>query len=142
MQSSLRPFLTEIRFTTQTYDIDFAGIVSNIVYIRWLEDLRLKLLEEHWPLDEQLRQGYTPVLLSTSIEYLKALRLFDRPEGSMWLSDLGRARFTLGAEMKLGDVPVTRATQQCAFVNSVTLRPIRVPRGLRSEFERDLTSRG
>ena len=25
----------------RTYDIDFAGIVSNIVFIRWLEDLRL-----------------------------------------------------------------------------------------------------
>ena len=29
----------------RTYDIDFAGIVSNIVFIRWLEDLRLALLE-------------------------------------------------------------------------------------------------
>jgi acyl-CoA thioester hydrolase len=23
-----------------TYEIDFAGVVSNIVYVRWLEDLR------------------------------------------------------------------------------------------------------
>jgi acyl-CoA thioester hydrolase len=29
----------------RTYDIDFAGIVSNIVFIRWLEDLRLALLD-------------------------------------------------------------------------------------------------
>ena len=26
----------------RTYDIDFARIVSNIVFIRWLEDLRLR----------------------------------------------------------------------------------------------------
>ena len=24
----------------RTYDIDFAGIVSNIVFVRWLEDLQ------------------------------------------------------------------------------------------------------
>ncbi len=30
----------------RTYDIDFAGIVSNIVYVRWLEDLRLAMMEE------------------------------------------------------------------------------------------------
>ena len=34
----------------RTYDIDFAGIVSNIVFIRWLEDLRLGLLDQAYPL--------------------------------------------------------------------------------------------
>ena len=34
----------------RTYDIDFAGIVSNIVFIRWLEDLRLALLDQTYPL--------------------------------------------------------------------------------------------
>ena len=34
----------------RTYDIDFAGIVSNIVFIRWLEDLRLGLMDQAYPL--------------------------------------------------------------------------------------------
>lgn len=131
-----RPFLTEIRYSVQTYDIDFAGIVSNIVYIRWLEDLRLKLLEDHWPLEHQLRDGYTPVLISTEIEYLKALRLFERPVGSMWLSELGKARFTLEAEFVLGESRASRATQRCAFVDSVTFRPLRVPQGLKAVYEK------
>jgi len=38
----IRPFLIEVPLPVRTYDIDFAGIVSNIVYIRWLEDLRLE----------------------------------------------------------------------------------------------------
>ena len=41
-----------LNLSIQTYDIDFAGIVSNIVYIRWLEDLRLKMLETYLPLEQ------------------------------------------------------------------------------------------
>ena len=40
----------ELPLRVQTYDIDFAGIVSNIVFIRWLEDLRLGLMDEAYPL--------------------------------------------------------------------------------------------
>ena len=70
-----RAFEVELAFNVGTYDIDFAGIVSNIVYLRWLEDLRLAMLEAHLPLEDQLAAGTTPVLLSTEIEYLRAIRL-------------------------------------------------------------------
>ena len=39
-----KPFEIALDLPIKTYDIDFAGIVSNIVYIRWLEDLRLKMI--------------------------------------------------------------------------------------------------
>lgn len=32
----------DMPITVKTYDIDFMGIVSNISYVRWMEDLRLK----------------------------------------------------------------------------------------------------
>ena len=54
-----RPLEVELTIPVRSYDIDFAGIVSNIVYIRWLEDLRLKWLDEHFPLDRQFKQGYS-----------------------------------------------------------------------------------
>jgi acyl-CoA thioester hydrolase len=133
-----RPFGVRIAFHVQTYDIDFAGIVSNIVYIRWLEDLRLKLLEEHWPLDRALHDGYTPILLSTQVHYLRALKLFDAPSGTMWLSELGKARFALEAIFDLDGSLVARAAQTCAFVNSISLRPMRVPTGLREKYEREV----
>jgi acyl-CoA thioester hydrolase len=134
--STGRPFLTEIRFRVQTYDIDFAGIVSNQVYIRWLEDLRLKLLEEHWPLERQLAAGYLPVLLSTEIRYLRALRLFDRPDGRMWLPDLGRVRWRLEAEFVCDGSPVATARHICAFVRADTMKPVPVPLGMREAFDR------
>jgi acyl-CoA thioester hydrolase len=48
------PFEVEIPLPVRTYDIDFAGIVNNIVYIRWLEDLRLEMLARYFPLADQL----------------------------------------------------------------------------------------
>jgi acyl-CoA thioester hydrolase len=134
-QAPRRPFLTEIHFRVQTYDIDFAGIVSNIVYIRWLEDLRLKMLDEQWPLDQQMAAGYLPVLLSTEITYRKALRLFERPLGRMWLADMGRARWTLEAEILRDDGPAATVVQTCAFVSADTLKPLPIPLALRKKYE-------
>ena len=46
----------------RTYDIDFSGIVSNIVFIRWLEDLRLGLMEQAYPLILALAEDVAPTL--------------------------------------------------------------------------------
>ncbi|MBW4534820.1 MAG: acyl-CoA thioesterase [Pleurocapsa minor HA4230-MV1] len=85
-----QPFEVALDLPIKTYDIDFAGIVSNIVYIRWLEDLRLKMLEFYFPLEQLMSKGYCPTVNSTEIKYQKALRLGDRPVGKMWMSQLGR----------------------------------------------------
>ena len=52
-----------LAFPVKTYDVDFAGIVSNIVYVRWLEDLRLELLARTCPLARLVAEGIGPVLL-------------------------------------------------------------------------------
>jgi acyl-CoA thioester hydrolase len=64
-----QPFEVEIPLPVRTYDIDFAGIVNNIVYIRWLEDLRMEILAHHFPLDEQLKNGIAPVVVQTRMNY-------------------------------------------------------------------------
>jgi acyl-CoA thioester hydrolase len=122
-----KSFPVESFLSVQTYDIDFAGIVSNIVYIRWLEDLRLKMMEKYLPLNELLPQNYCPILASTQIEYKQALRLFDRPIGKMWLSELGRLRFTFEAEIYHEEKLVIQATQVGFFVNANTMRPMTIP---------------
>jgi acyl-CoA thioester hydrolase len=127
IQTKTRPFELEIALSVQTYDIDFAGIVSNIVYVRWLEDMRLKIMEKYLPLDRVIAKGYCPTLASTTIEYKKALRLFDRPVGKIWLSDAGRLRFTIEAEIYCCDRLATTATQICFFVNTETMRPLAIP---------------
>lgn len=105
-----QPFEVALDLPIKTYDIDFAGIVSNIVYIRWLEDLRLKMLESHLPIEKLMSKGYFPTVNSTQIKYQKALRLGDRPVGRMWMSQLGRLRCTLQAEICLGQEIAATAT--------------------------------
>ena len=51
--------LCEQRIPAGTYDIDFAGIVSNIAFARWLEDIRLGPMQNARPLTagEAARHG-------------------------------------------------------------------------------------
>ena len=126
-----RPLLTSLTFLAHTYDIDFAGIVSNIVYIRWLEDLRGQMLAEHYPVEMMRATGVGPVLLHTDIHYRRALRLGDRPLGRMWVAETRRTRWVLRAEFILEDAVVCEARQTGAFVDYASMRPVPVPESLR-----------
>jgi acyl-CoA thioester hydrolase len=123
-----QPFEVSLNLPIKTYDIDFAGIVSNIVYIRWLEDLRLRMLEFYQPLEQLMSKGYCPIMNSTQIKYQKALRMFDKPVGKMWMSKLGCLRCTLEAEIYLNEEVITSATQVGFFVDLETMRPIAIPK--------------
>ena len=129
-----QPLEVNLKFSVKTYDIDFAGIVSNIVYLRWLEDLRLEMLEAYLPLKQLMERGYCPIINSTQIEYKKALRMFDRPIGKMWVAKLGRSRCTLQAEIYLNNEIVTTATQVGFFINLETMRPMAVPEELKNIY--------
>src|SRR5207247_7596968 len=77
----------------RTYDIDFAGIVSNIVFIRWLEDLRLGLLEQAYPLVRALAEDVAPILLSTRINYRQPVTIADPLVGRMRVAALRQVRW-------------------------------------------------
>ena len=127
MNMNQKPLEVTLKFSVKTYDIDFAGIVSNIVYLRWLEDLRLKILESYLPLEQLMAKGYCPIVNSTEIKYQKALRLGDSPVGKMWMSQLGRLRCTLQAEIYLGQEIAATATQVGFFISLETRRAIAMP---------------
>ena len=85
-------------FQVMTYDIDFAGVVSNITYIRWLEDLRNFYADQVLPIGNALKRGIVPVLGRTEIDYLAPVRFPDKVAGRMWLSERGNAKFVLSGE--------------------------------------------
>lgn len=126
-----RPLLTTLTFQAHTYDIDFAGIVSNIVYVRWLEDLRGEMLAQYIPPEKMRATGVGPVLLHTDIHYRRALRLGDRPLGRMWVAETRRTRWDLQAEFILEGELVCQARQTGAFVDYARMRPVPVPEPLR-----------
>ncbi len=124
----------ELAIPVRTYDIDFAGIVSNIVYIRWLEDLRSKLLDEHFSLDKQVEQGYIPILAGTEIVYKRPIKLFDQVIGRLWLSSLGRLKWIIQAEILSNNELAATAIQKGAFVNLQNGRPIPVQEELQKKY--------
>lgn len=110
-----------------TYDIDFAGHVSNISYLRWLEDMRLMLFDKYFPLKIFLDQGKTPVLASTEIKYKRPVKLFSQPHGVMWVSAMGKASMTIQAEFFVNGELTTSAKHVGVFVELSSGKPVRVP---------------
>ena len=130
-----RPFEVRLDIPVRTYDIDFAGVVSNIVYIRWLEDLGLQILAEYFPLEQAMReQGISPVLLRTSIDYRQPIRIFDQVVGRMWVQKLGRARMVLKAEFVVDGQVRAIAEQSGCFIDFSTGKPVPMPQDIRLQF--------
>lgn len=127
--------LVSIPITVMTYDIDYAHIVHNAVYIRWLEDLRTAMIGEVYPIEELLADGVSPILSKTEIEYRLPVRFGEDVVGSMWVSDLGRTRWTVEAELRVGEQVRTAARQQGYFADLETLRPTRIPMRLRELWQ-------
>jgi len=115
----------------RTYDIDFAGIVSNIVFIRWLEDLRLGLMEEAYPLLRALAEDVAPILLATRISYRRPVTIADPLLGRIWVAELSRVRWRLAAEFTVGGVVHAEAEQEGLFMRLSTRRPIAIPEPIR-----------
>lgn len=116
-------------FKVMTYEIDFAGVVSNIVYVRWLEDLRNLLAEQSLSLGEAMKRGIVPALMRTEIDYLAPVRYPDVVDARMWLEETGRAKWVLAAEFvsQASGQVTARAKQTGVFVSLETLRPVPLP---------------
>jgi acyl-CoA thioester hydrolase len=78
--------------TVYTFQIDFAGHVSNIVYVQWMEIGRLLLLKAIGrPVERFVESGIAPILVETAITYKKPLRLGDTVRAEVWISELTKA---------------------------------------------------
>ncbi len=133
--SQPHPTKVTLPITVMTYDIDYAQIVHNAVYIRWLEDLRTALIAESYPIEAMVADGISPILVRTEIEYRLPIRFGDEALGSMWVSDLGRSRWTVEAEIRVRDQIKTYARQQGIFTDLKTFRPVRIPARLREVWQ-------
>lgn len=128
----MRAFEIKMVFEPKTYDIDYAGIVSNQVYLRWMEDMRFEVIRQHFGW-ENFPPGVVPVLLRTEIDYINVLRLFDKVEGKAWISGLDNVRWYIEGEfLKVPDgAPVAKAKHSGVFYDTVKNRVIRIPKNLK-----------
>jgi len=133
-----RRFEVALDFSVKTYDIDFAGVVSNIVYIRWLEDLRLAWFEAYYPLEKVLDVGYDPTLAETRIQYRRAIRLGDRPCGRMWMQKVKRLKGIVAAEISVDGKIAAVSEQTICLVERSRGRPVPFPEDLYTMLSRSI----
>ncbi|HTZ77031.1 MAG TPA: thioesterase family protein [Stellaceae bacterium] len=126
--------VVEMPLPIRTYDIDFAGIVSNIVYVRWLEDLRIAMMAEVYPLPQAVAEDVAPVLLETRVTYQHPLTLQDRPVGRIWATSMKGVRWRIAAEIRVGETVHARAEQTGIFIRLSTRRPVPPPAPLVERF--------
>ncbi len=113
-----------------TYDIDFAGVLSNQVYQRWLEDMRMALMDQFVDIRELMESGSVPVLARTEIDFKRPVFLLENVRCRMWVEELHGMRWSVKAEFLKGDHVCARAYQYGVFVDSKTFRPVEAPETL------------
>ncbi len=108
------------RLIIETYDIDIAGHVNNIVYIRWFEELRTNLFNKYFNLQDLISNSLYPAVISTNIIYRKSLKLFDNPVGFMSLESYNHGVINLKVKIKLGEKIAAFGEQKCVIMNLLT----------------------
>ncbi len=124
-----------------TYHIDFVGHVNNIIYVQWLENARVKLIEA---MDLDIMRlsnedDILPIITETDIRYKKPFFLSDTVNVEVWVSEL----FNVSANFKFrflnGKSEVcSTAEQKVLFIDRPTQRPSRKIAKYRENFERFL----
>lgn len=106
----------ELSLNVNTYDIDAAGHVNNIVYLRWLEDMRNFLFSQFCPVKNLLEIGFYPMVAACEMKYKKSVKLFNKPVGKMFIKDYRHGIFYLKAEIKVAGRTAFTAEQKCVLV--------------------------
>ena len=119
--------LVERSIRVMTYEVDFAGVVSNQVYFRWLEDLRMDLLQSHLDMRELLKLNALPVLTHTEIDYKRPLRLLDEVKGRMWVEELDGPKWSLRGQFVKDGVVCADARQWGLFVDPTKFTVVDAP---------------
>jgi acyl-CoA thioester hydrolase len=128
--------MVKMNIRIQAYDIDAMGIVSNIVYIRWFEDLRMLFLEQHYPYEEMIATGISPILVKTEVNYKAPLTIHDHPTGTCSIKKLGSSKWEMEFEIKSDETLHCKGKQIGCFYNLERKRPSLVPERLLEAWEK------
>jgi len=128
----------DLPITVKTYDIDFMGIVSNISYIRWMEDLRLQFLEVHYPLQKLMSELIVPVLSHTHLDYKRPIRMHDQVIGSIWMEKFDSSGWIANMEFTANGKLAATGMQGGVFINIATMKPANPPEGMQKIYDEAL----
>ena len=126
-----------------TYQIDYVGHVNNIIYIQWMENGRVRLMEAiGMPITEiAIDEGIVPVLTETNIKYKKPFYLNNDVIIETWLSKLNNASAIIEFSFYNEKHELCATGQQKGlFINRSTGRPSRLSERHREAFKNYLVT--
>lgn len=120
-----------------TFQVDFAGIVSNTVYVQWMEIARTLLLDAiGLPIAEAWETGIVPVLVHTTIDYKRPFVLGDTVHGELWISEMRNTSARLEHRFRNAEGRLCATGHQVGlFVDRHTMRPHRITAEQHALFE-------
>ncbi len=136
--STERPLLLTLKIPVRSYDIDVLGIVNNIVYIRWFEDLRTHFLEVYYPYQELLKENTSPILKETHIDYKYPITIHDQVQGHVWLSHVSKSKWQCDFEFFSKDRVFATGQQIGYFIDVQKKRPVRVPGKFKELWDKEV----
>ncbi|MHB7941682.1 acyl-CoA thioesterase [Staphylococcus capitis] len=107
--------VAEKEIEVNNYDIDAMGVVSNIVYVRWFEDLRTVFINQYMNYSEMIKNHISPILMKTEIEYKVPITIHDRPVGRCWLVQASKLKWVFKFEIASGDKVHCEGSQMGGF---------------------------
>ncbi len=126
--STNRKLLIEHNISIKAYEIDAMGIVSNIVYVKWFEDMRHIFLDQFYTYKEMMTENLSPILTKTEVEYKTPLTIFDHPTGYAWMEELGASKWVMAFEIRSGETVHCAGRQSGCFYDVNRKRPIPWPK--------------
>ena len=112
------------------FDTDCAGVVHNIVYLRFIEVARTHLAEQlGMGLVNMANSQTFPVVVRTEIDYKRPAKLGDRIVVHGWLESVERTRFWCGFEIRrpADDALIATSRQMLAVIQMPAGKPVRLP---------------
>ena len=111
------------------FDTDCGGVVSNIAYLRFIEEARTELYETlGMDLVSMTESAVFPVVVRTEVDYRTPARLGDtlRIEGTF--EKMGKVRSICRFVITTGEKTVAESRQTVALVQMPSGKPLRTPR--------------
>lgn len=118
------------------YDVDYMGIVHNIVYLRWMEKARSDFLNPVYSYETALETGVSPVIINSNLHYLIPLRLGVKASLEMNIIEIGKAKWSVEFEISSEEGTHFKAEQYGMFFDTNRQKPTRVPKQIRDYYEK------
>jgi acyl-CoA thioester hydrolase len=130
---TVRAFVLPI--TATTADIDDVGHVSNVVYVRWLQEIGMAHSNSlGWTWQRYLDFGGVFVVKRHEIDYGYSIKLGDSIVGLTWIESMKGVSCIRRTEIRHVDKVAVTAATTWVMVNLASGRPQRIPTEIQQMF--------